>query len=188
MPGYSGKADPRHAQAIRQAITSAKECGDGAASIANSTDSFGLRRLEGKARIASHWKVGTCVYLAGFKGRENAKLLIHFLRCETGDDGHSADVQITGIRHKRLDSDYGFVTVGWKATIRNRAAMRANYTVEAIFIDMERFELARDFEYGVILSPGQSQTVSGTVMMKSPVYRSVADLLIKVTGYPISPM
>lgn len=175
---------PGAAQALQQAVKNFEKRGD-------KRLEQGLERLEGQASTPGGWEV-TCVeYLVGLKNsRDDAKVMIHFLRRETtgaAARGGSGKVEITGIGHKPIDSNFGHKTVAWKATIRNKGDQAFNYTVEAVFIDMERFELARDFRYGVVLLPDETRTVSGKVMMKADVYSKVANLLVKVSGYPVGP-
>ena len=146
----------------------------------------GLLRLEGHASTPDGWEVIVCVYLVGLKNRNSSKVMINLKNTEAAEANDTSDkIAITGIAHKRIDSVADFVTVAWKATVRNGGSKTMNYSVEAVFIDMKRFELAKDFKYDIVLSPGGGRTVTGTVWMKSGIYKSVANLLIKVRGYPV---
>ena len=172
---------PGAPEAIKQAVQNLQE----------HEKDWGLKRSEGKATAQQGWKV-TCVeYLEGYKGSANvAKISLFFSLEDTftkGGQPKSAKLLITDIGYKQVDSGFGYTTVAWKATVSNRGTQTLRCAVEAKFIDMERFELAKGAQYDVILPPGGSRVTGGTIMLKSAVYEKVVDLLVEVHGYPVAP-
>ena len=177
------KLIPQSDIAVVSAMRSAQQIGN-----KNFDVETGVKRLEGQASTPDGWKVTVCVYLIGLKDRSDTKAVMTFTKNSevAKTNGASNKIAISSIGHRRVNSYGEFVTVAWKATVRNRNSKTMRVSVEAVFIDMQRFELAHDSKYGIVLSPGESRVVTGTVpMMKSGIYKSVANLLIKVRGYPV---
>ena len=146
----------------------------------------GLPRSEGKSEIQGGWEV-TCVeYLVGHRDSpDNAKILLMFSRKSPPDGPRPGElpVRISDISYKQIELDFGIATVGWQAAIENLSPDKIVCSVDIVFIDIERYELAKDTQYNVILLPGQKQHFTGRVIMKSQVYANVVDIQVNVRGY-----
>ena len=146
---------------------------------------LGIARNEGTAITEHGWEATVVEYLAGrADSNDNALSLIYiFKKPQQSSVGTEAkDIGITGIAYRQVDSGYGFVTVAWKARIENQTDETGRFTVEAVFIDKDEFELAQDRKYDIILRSGESRTVTGSLTIKSNVFRQIANMIIKVRG------